>query len=121
MLGKLDTRRSVGPWVVTVFDRDRVADYQKLVAQCATQTLRAELISAIPESGQPAQICRPAQFAVRIIQGSDEKAPAKFQIKDLIEGAKAAAADRVQTRNGARTRPAQFSCARGDRREKCAK
>ena len=35
MLGKLDTRPEFGPVVVTVFDRDRVADYQKMVAQLA--------------------------------------------------------------------------------------
>src|SRR6202790_2321321 len=32
MLGKLDTTPEFGPVVVTVFDRDRVADYQKMVA-----------------------------------------------------------------------------------------
>src|SRR5712664_1787737 len=37
MLGKLDTTPEFGPVVVTVFDRDRVADYQKMVA-----ALRAE-------------------------------------------------------------------------------
>ena len=35
MLGKLDTTPEFGPVVVTVFDRDRVADYQKMVAQLA--------------------------------------------------------------------------------------
>src|SRR5499433_1720584 len=31
-LGKIDTRPEFGPVVVTVFDRDRVADYQKMVS-----------------------------------------------------------------------------------------
>src|SRR4029077_20055839 len=35
LLGKLATRPEFGPVVVTVFDRDRVADYQRMV-----QTLR---------------------------------------------------------------------------------
>ena len=35
LLGKLDSRPAFGPVVVTVFDRDRVADYQKMVALLA--------------------------------------------------------------------------------------
>ena len=33
MLGKLDTKPEPGPVVVTVFRRDRIADYQRMVAQ----------------------------------------------------------------------------------------
>ena len=44
-----------------------------------------------------------------IIQGSDEKARGEVQIKDLIEGAKAAAAI-ASNQEWRETRPAQFSC-----------
>ncbi len=44
-----------------------------------------------------------------IIQGSDEKARGEIQIKDLIEGAKAAAAI-ASNQEWRETRPAQFSC-----------
>ena len=50
MLGKLDTTPEFGPVVVTVFDRDRVADYQKMVAHCATQRFAPSFISAIPKT-----------------------------------------------------------------------
>ena len=66
MLGKLDTTPEFGPVVVTVFDRDRVADYQKMVAQLAQrQHPRRALSRQSQEHGQPAQICRPPQLALR--------------------------------------------------------
>src|SRR5438552_5034385 len=42
MLGKLDTRPEFGPVVVTVFDKDRIADYQKMVALLRNANIRAE-------------------------------------------------------------------------------
>src|SRR3569832_470310 len=41
LLGKLDTRAEFGPVVVTVFDRDHVADYQKMVASLRGAGIRA--------------------------------------------------------------------------------
>jgi len=43
MLVKLDTRRVLAPWLSPCFDRDRVADYQKMVAQLRDANIRAEL------------------------------------------------------------------------------
>ena len=34
-LGKVDTKAERGPVVVTVFDKDRIADYQHMVASAA--------------------------------------------------------------------------------------
>ena len=99
-----------GPVVVTVFDRDRIADYQKMVA-----TLRAEKIRAELYLGNPKNMGNQLKYADRrnapcvIIQGSDEKARGEVQIKDLIEGAKAAAAI-ASNQEWRETRPAQFSC-----------
>ena len=50
MLGKLDTGQEFGPVVVTVFDRDRVADYQKMVAALRGANIRANCISATPRT-----------------------------------------------------------------------
>jgi histidyl-tRNA synthetase len=110
MLGKLDTTPEFGPVVVTVFDRDRVADYQKMVA-----TLRGEKIRAELYLGNPKNMGNQLKYADRrhspcvIIQGSDEKARGEVQIKDLIEGARAAAAI-ASNQEWRETRPAQFSC-----------
>ena len=110
LLGKLDTRPGFGPVVVTVFDRDRIADYQKLVARLRNENIRAELYL-----GNPRNMGNQFKYADRrnapcvIIQGSDEKARGEVQIKDLIEGKKAAAAI-ASNQEWRETRPAQVSC-----------
>ena len=110
LLGKVDTRAEFGPVVVTVFDRDRVADYQKFVAALRSENIRAELYL-----GNPRNMGNQLKYADRrnspcvIIQGSDEKARGEVQIKDLIEGAKAAAAI-ASNQEWRESRPAQFSC-----------
>ena len=42
-LGKVDLKTERGPVVVTVFDRDRIADYQAMVAALRNAGIRAEL------------------------------------------------------------------------------
>ena len=114
MLGKLDTRPEFGPVVVTVFDRDRVADYQKMVAQLRNANIRAELYLGNPKNmGNQLKYADRRNSPCVIIQGSDEKARGEVQIKDLIEGAKAAAAI-ASNQEWRETRPAQFSCAEGE-------
>jgi histidyl-tRNA synthetase len=111
MLGKLDTRPEFGPVVVTVFDRDRVADYQKMVAALRDAKIRAELYLGNPKNmGNQLKYADRRNSPCVIIQGSDEKARGEVQIKDLIEGAKAAAAI-ASNQEWRETRPAQFSCA----------
>jgi histidyl-tRNA synthetase len=114
LLGKLDTRPQFGPVVVTVFDRDRVADYQKMVAQLRGANIRAELYLGNPKNmGNQLKYADRRNSPCVIIQGSDEKARSEVQIKDLIEGAKAAAAI-ASNQEWRETRPAQFSCAETD-------
>ncbi|WP_454616926.1 histidine--tRNA ligase [Bradyrhizobium cenepequi] len=114
LLGKLDTRPQFGPVVVTVFDRERVADYQKMVAQLRSANVRAELYLGNPKNmGNQLKYADRRNSPCVIIQGSDEKARGEVQIKDLIEGAKAAAAI-ASNQEWRETRPAQFSCAEAD-------
>ncbi|QWG17576.1 histidine--tRNA ligase [Bradyrhizobium sediminis] len=114
MLGKLDTAPEFGPVVVTVFDRDRVADYQKMAATLRNAGIRAELYLGNPKNmGNQLKYADRRNSPCVIIQGSDEKARDEVQIKDLIEGAKAAAAI-ASNQEWRETRPAQFSCAEGD-------
>ena len=89
MLGKLDTRPAFGPVVVTVFDRDRIADYQKMVATLRNANIRAELYLGNPKHsiGQQMKYADRRNAPCAIIQGSDERANGKIQIKDLILGA----------------------------------
>jgi histidyl-tRNA synthetase len=109
MLGKLDTKPEFGPVVVTVFDRDRVADYQKMVATLRNGNIRAELYLGNPKNmGNQLKYADRRNSPCVIIQGSDEKARGEVQIKDLIEGAKAAAAI-ASNQEWRETRPAQFA------------
>jgi histidyl-tRNA synthetase len=110
MLGKLDTRPESGPVVVTVFDRDRIADYQRMVAVLRDANIRAELYLGNPKNmGNQLKYADRRNSPCVIIQGSDEKARGEVQIKDLIEGAKAAAAI-ASNQEWRESRPAQFSC-----------
>ena len=110
MLGQLDTRPEFGPVVVTVFERDRVADYQKFVAQLRNDGVRAELYLGNPKNmGNQLKYADRRHSPCVIIQGSDEKARGEVEIKDLIEGAKAAAAI-ASNQEWRESRPAQFSC-----------
>jgi histidyl-tRNA synthetase len=114
LLGKLDTKPEFGPVVVTVFDRDRVADYQKMVANLRNADIRAELYLGNPKNmGNQLKYADRRNSPCVIIQGSDEKARGEVQIKDLIEGAKAAAAI-ASNQEWRETRPAQFSCKEDD-------
>ncbi|MHC2435639.1 histidine--tRNA ligase [Bradyrhizobium sp. USDA 4451] len=114
MLGQLDASAVFGPVVVTVFDRDRVADYQKMVAQLRQAGIRAELYLGNPKNmGNQLKYADRRNSPCVIIQGSDEKARGEVQIKDLIDGAKAAAAI-ASNQEWRETRPAQFSCAEAE-------
>jgi histidyl-tRNA synthetase len=102
-----------GPVVVTVFDKDRIADYQKMVATLRNANIRAELYLGNPKNmGNQLKYADKRNSPCVIIQGSDEKARGEVQIKDLIEGAKAAAAI-ASNQEWRETRPAQFAVPEG--------
>jgi histidyl-tRNA synthetase len=94
MLGKLDTTPEFGPVVVTVFDRDRVADYQKMVGALRAAKIRAELYLGNPKNmGNQLKYADRRNSPCVIIQGSDEKddpAGPQVLLKDLILGAELA-------------------------------
>ncbi len=91
MLGKLDTKPEFGPVVVTVFDRDRIADYLKMVATLRNAGIRAELYLGNPKNmGNQLKYADKRNSPCVIIQGSDEKddpAGPQVVLKDLILGA----------------------------------
>jgi histidyl-tRNA synthetase len=109
-LGKVGAKAQVGPVVVTVFDRDRIADYQRMATALRQAGIRAELYLGAGRMGPQLKYADKRGAPCVVIQGGDEKAKGEVQIKDLIEGAKASAAiaSHEQWRE---TRPAQFSVA----------
>ncbi len=111
LLGKIDTKPEFGPVVVLVMDRNEIAQYQKFVATLRNAGIRAELYLGNPKNNLGVQF----KYADRrnspcvVIQGGDEKARGEVQIKDLIEGAKAA--EGIASHEEWRAaRTAQFSC-----------
>jgi histidyl-tRNA synthetase len=107
-LGKLDGKAEAGPVVVTVFDRERVADYQRMVQRLREAGIRAELYLGGGKMGPQMKYADKRGSPCVIIQGGDEKARGEVQIKDLIEGAKAAAAI-ASNQEWRESRPAQFA------------
>ena len=110
-LGKLDSKPAPGPVVVTVFDRDRIADYQRMVKMLRDAGIRAELY--LGSSGFNAQM----KYADRrnapcvVIQGSDEKAKGEVTIKDLIVGAELAKLEKGREQHLQKQTEAQFAVA----------
>jgi histidyl-tRNA synthetase len=88
MLGNLDSGKEYGPVVVTVFGGD-IGGYQKMVASLRNAGVRAELYLGNPKHsiGQQMKYADRRNSPCAIVQGSDEKARGKVQIKDLILGA----------------------------------
>jgi histidyl-tRNA synthetase len=92
LIGKLDSKPAPGPVVVTVFDRDRMADYQKMAATLRNAGIRAEMYLGNPKNsvGQQLKYADRRGSPCAIIQGGNEKDKGEVQIKDLILGAEIA-------------------------------
>ena len=86
-LKKIETQPEPGPVVVTVFDADRIADYQKMVAALRNAGIRAELYLGSGKFGAQMKYADKRGSPCAVIQGGDEKAKGEVQIKDLILGA----------------------------------
>jgi histidyl-tRNA synthetase len=111
-LKKLDDDPEFGPVVVTIFDKDRIADYQAMVKELRLANIRAELYLGNPKNfGNQLKYADRRNSPVAVIQGGDELANGEVQIKDLIDGKKAAEAiaSNIEWRA---SRPAQFSVSR---------
>ena len=80
-----------GPVVVTVMDRDRMADYQAMVADLRQAGIRAEVYLGNPKNfGNQLKYADKRASPVAVIEGGDEKDRGVVQIKDLILGAQIA-------------------------------
>jgi histidyl-tRNA synthetase len=102
-----------GPVVVLVMDRDHLAHYQMLVGRLREAGVRAELY--LGGAGMKAQMkyADKRQSPCVIIQGSNEREKGEVQIKDLIDGAQAAAAI-GSNQEWKAARPAQVSVCEQD-------
>ncbi len=107
--GRLDAQ-ATGPVVVTVMDRDRMADYQAMVAELRNAGIRAEVYLGNPKNfGNQLKYADKRNSPIAVIEGGDEKANGIVQIKDLILGAKIAESATLEEW---KERPSQFEVPR---------
>ena len=109
--GRMD-KATVGPVVVTVMDRERMADYQAMVGELRAAGIRAEVYLGNPKNfGNQLKYADKRNAPVAVIAGSDEFDQGVVQIKDLVLGAKIA---ETATHEEWKEQPAQFEIKRGD-------
>ena len=112
-LGKLEDADVVAPVLVTVMDGDTEAlgRYQKFTQDLRAAGIRAEMYQGNwKKFGNQLRYADRRHCPIAIIQGSDERAAGKLQIKDMIEGRRQAAA--IESNEEWReTRPGQFEIA----------
>jgi histidyl-tRNA synthetase len=89
-LGKIEAKPEPGPVIVTVFDRDRLTDYQRMASTLRQAGIRAELYLGSGKFGPQMKYADRRRSPCVVIQGSDEKQKGEVQIKDLIVGAELA-------------------------------
>jgi len=109
--GRLTTQ-SQGPVVVTVMDRDRMADYMSMVADLRTAGIRAECYLGNPKNfGNQLKYADKRQSPIAVIQGTQEAANGTVILKDLILGAQIAEGATLEEW---KNRPAQIEVPRTD-------
>ena len=107
------SNQSKGPVVVTVMDRERMADYQKMVSELRAAGIRAEVYLGNPKNfGNQLKYADKRESPVAVIEGTDEKARGVVQIKDLALGARLAA--EMTTNEEWKAKPAQMEINRTD-------
>jgi histidyl-tRNA synthetase len=101
-----------GPVVVTVMDRDRMADYMAMVGELRAAGIRAEVYLGNPKNfGNQLKYADKRQSPVAVIQGGNEAAAGTVILKDLILGAKIAISATLEEW---KDRPAQVEVPRAD-------
>jgi histidyl-tRNA synthetase len=101
-----------GPVVVTVMDRDRMADYQTIVAELRAAGIRAEVYLGNPKNfGNQLKYADRRNAPIAVIEGGEEKERGVIQVKDLILGAEMAKEASLEEW---KARPSQFEIPRSD-------
>ena len=103
---------SAGPVVVTVMDRERMADYQAMVGELRRAGIRAEVYLGNPKNfGNQLKYADKRHSPVAVIQGGDEAAKGTIILKDLILGARIAEGASLEEW---KARPAQVEVPRSE-------
>ncbi len=106
------SNEAIGPVVVTVMDKDRMADYQAMVAELRNAGIRSEVYLGNPKNfGNQLKYADKRNSPIAVIEGGSEKENGVVQIKDLILGAQIA---QNATLDEWKERPSQYEVPRGD-------
>jgi histidyl-tRNA synthetase len=108
-IGKVDSKPEPGPVIVTVFDKDRLADYQRMTSTLRGAGIRAELYLGAGKFGPQMKYADRRRSPCVVIQGTDEKQRGEIQIKDLIVGAELAGLSRERDDYLKKQAEAQFA------------
>ena len=102
----------LGPVVVTVMDRDRISDYQKIVAELRNSGIRSEVYLGNPKNfGNQLKYADNRGAPAAVIEGTEERESGTIQIKDLILGKKLSEAATLEEW---KDRPSQFTVQRDE-------
>ena len=103
---------AAGPVVVTVMDRDRMADYMGMVAELRNAGVRAEVYLGNPKNfGNQLKYADKRGSPVAVIQGGNEAEKGVVILKDLVLGAQIAASATLEEW---KDRPAQVEGPRAE-------
>ena len=106
------SNEAIGPVVVTVMDKDCMADYQAMVAELRNAGIRSEVYLGNPKNfGNQLKYADKRNSPIDVIEGGSEKENGVVQIKDLILGAQIA---QNATLEEWKERPSQYEVPRGD-------
>ncbi len=113
LVGKAQGSNVLAPVVVLVMDKERQADYWRMVTALRKAGIRAEMYMGTAGMKAQMKYADKRGAPLVIIQGGDEKAKGEVQIKDLRLGSELAAA--IETREEyASQRLAQFTVSEAD-------
>jgi histidyl-tRNA synthetase len=110
-LGKIESKPEPGPVVVTVFDKERIADYQNMVAALRNVGIHAELYLGDGKFAAQMKYADKRGSPCVVIQGGNEKAKGEVQVKDLILGAELAGLSKEREDHLKKQTEAQFAVA----------
>jgi histidyl-tRNA synthetase len=100
----------VGPVLVTVMDKDRLPDYQTMVAELRSAGVRDEMFLGGGNMAKQLKYADKRSSPVAIIEGGNEKDAGIVQLKDLALGARLAA--EIETNEQWKAQPAQIEVPR---------
>jgi len=101
-----------GPVLVTVMDKDRLADYQTMVGELRAAGIRAEMFLGGGNMAKQLKYADKRGCPVAVIEGGNEKDAGIVQLKDLALGARLAA--EIETNEQWKAQPAQIEAQRSN-------